>query len=280
MCRSTSPRPTWRQPRYLRDAAAVRRQAGERPSRTLTSTALKASLQRSAGAAAEAASSARRCRSSPTRRSDPSRQGRPDSCRPRTSHSAPATCSPIAEPNFYPEIDLANVGIKPVQKLLAQPNFLAEVDIPGFLRPARVRPAATNAGQVFLQLTSALPLAFGGKPNQRQERRARCAGQPQMNLLGLSKVDGAGGRTERRAASTMSARRSATVADGAVRPARLLRRRHAAGRYQARRHRSSPALSLAGAEVPKLLTRDFPDRVEASFDWNTDRRRTATAATC
>src|SRR5262249_29532611 len=30
---------------------------------------------------------------------------------------------------------------------------------------------------------------------------------------------------------------------------------------------SSP--SLAGPEVPKMLSRDFPDRVEASFNWNT-----------
>jgi hypothetical protein len=29
------------------------------------------------------------------------------------------------------------------------------------------------------------------------------------------------------------------------------------------------ATSLSGAEVPKMLSRDFPDRVEASFDWDT-----------
>ena len=171
-----------------------------------------------------------------------------------------------AEPNFYPEIDLANVGIKPVQKLLAQPGFLAEVAYPDFYAQHGFD-AATNAGQVFLQFTSALPLTFGGKPTDAKSNSLGALASPQMNLLGLSKVMGP---VAGQAASGVDNVRAALgkVANAQFDPLDFFGDATLLGGIKLGEIVQS-AVSLSGAEVPKMLARDFPDRVEASFDWNT-----------
>jgi len=171
-----------------------------------------------------------------------------------------------AEPNFYPEVDLANVGIKPVQKLLAKPGFLAEVAYPDFYAKHGFD-TATNAGQVFLQFTSALPLGFGGKPDQAKSDALGALASPQMNLLGLSKVMGPVAGQAATGIADVKAKLG-KVAKAQFDPrdffgdATLLGGIKLGEIVQA-------SMSLAGAEVPKMLARDFPDRVEASFDWNT-----------
>jgi hypothetical protein len=171
-----------------------------------------------------------------------------------------------ADPNFYPEIDLAHVGIKPVQKLLAQPGFMTEVAFPDFYAQHGFDPAQ-NAGRVFLQVTNALPLQFGGQQNQPKSDALGALATPQMNVLGLSTIMGpVAGQNVSGVGNVQSA--LGAVAGGQFNPldffgdATLLGGIKLGEIVQA-------SVSLAGAEVPKLLTQDFPDHVEASFDWNT-----------
>ena len=170
------------------------------------------------------------------------------------------------EPDFYPEIDLAHVGIKPVQKLLAQPGFAAEVTYPDFYAQHGFDPAQ-NAGRVFLQLTSALPLQFGAQQNQPKSDALGALATPQMNVLGLSTIMGPVAGKNASGVNSVNAA-LAKVKGGAFDPkeffgdATLLGGITLGDIVQA-------SMSLAGAEVPKLLTRDFPDHVEASFDWST-----------
>jgi hypothetical protein len=170
------------------------------------------------------------------------------------------------EANFYPEIYLANVGIKPVQKLLAQPGFTAEVTYPDFYAQHGFDPTQ-NAGRVFLQLTSALPLQFGGNQNQPKSDALGALATPRMNLLGLSTIMGpVAGQNARNVNDVKSA--LANVGGGKFDPSDFFPDATLLGGIKLG-DILQVSMSLAGAEVPKLLTRDFPDHIEASFDLST-----------
>jgi hypothetical protein len=175
--------------------------------------------------------------------------------------------SMIAVPNFYPEVERATVGIKSIQKLLAQPNFVAEVAYPDIYMDSAFDPAA-NPGQVFLQLTSSLPLTFGGSPGQAKSDALGALASPQMNLLGLSKTTGP---VAGKPATNMGAVKTGLqkAVGGIFDPKEFFDGATILGGIEL-----SEILklvpSLAGADVPKMLAQDFPDRVEASFDWATD----------
>jgi hypothetical protein len=175
--------------------------------------------------------------------------------------------SQVAKPNYYPEVDRARVGIKPIQKLLAQPNFLAEVTYPAFYKSDGFNPAV-NAGQVFLQLTQSKPLTFGGAPGQAKSDALGALASPQMDLLGLSKVMGpvagkAGTDVDQIKQSLLGA------AGGGFSPAIFFNGATILGGIKLGDILVDVA-DLAGADVPKMLARDFPDRVESSFDWETE----------
>jgi hypothetical protein len=171
-----------------------------------------------------------------------------------------------AQPNFYPEVDRAHVGVKPVQKLLAKPDFLVEVAYPDFYAQHGLDPTA-NAGQVFLQFTSAVPLVFGGKPTDAKSDALGALASPQMNLLGLSKIMGpVAGKTAADVAGVQAALDKVSKAQ--FDPSEFFGDATLLGGIKLGDIVAS-SMSLAGAEVPKMLARDLPDRVEASFDWDT-----------
>ena len=122
-----------------------------------------------------------------------------------------------AKPNFYPEIDVAEVGIKPIQKLLSQPDFITEVAYPDFYKTDGFSTTANN-GQVFLKLTSAKPLTFGGAGHEAKSDSLGALASPQMSLLGLSKIIGPGvGRGRHRPGS--GRKRADAVKGGDFNPA-------------------------------------------------------------
>jgi len=171
-----------------------------------------------------------------------------------------------ADPDFYPEIHLANVGIKPVQKLLAQPGFMTEVTYPDFYAQHGFD-QAQNAGRVFLQLTNAKQLQFGAQPTQPKSDALGALATPQMNLLGLSTIMGpVAGKSVSGVDNVNLA--LAKVKGGHFDPSEFFGDATLLGGIKLGDIVQASA-SLAGAEVPKLLTRDFPDHVEASFDWST-----------
>jgi hypothetical protein len=176
-----------------------------------------------------------------------------------------ATTKP-AKPNFYPEIEVAEVGIKPIQKLLSQPGFIAEVAYPEFYKTDGFGPA--NKGQIFLQLTSAKPLTFGGSGQEAKSDSLGALASPQMSLLGLSKVMGpVSGQNVTGPALVEDALK--TVKGGEFNPADFFKDATLLGGIKIGEILKSTH-DLSGDAAPKMLARDFPDRVEASFDWSTD----------
>ncbi len=164
-----------------------------------------------------------------------------------------------ANPYFYPEVKLATIGVKPVQKLLAKPNFTTEVSYPD-LYNANGFDAGTNPGQVFLQFTNALPLQFGGALDQAKSDALGALATPQMNLIGLSTIAGA--------VSGQDPAALANLAAGQFNPADFFKDATILGGINLG-NIVKAATSLAGADVPKLVSRDLPDHVEASFNWST-----------
>ena len=192
------------------------------------------------------------------------------------------------EPNFYPETSAAAVGIPPLQKLLGRTDAVVEVTYPEVYKHHRFGELdpAQNQGKVFLQLINqAHRLEFGGGPGQARSDALGALAAPQMAILGLSKIMGPVAATEPANPSDPKAIehalkkvigkdatgnpvaptfdpvdffKGATILGG-VELATIL----------------DVATGLAGADVPKLVSRELPataelpERIEASFAWET-----------
>jgi hypothetical protein len=172
-----------------------------------------------------------------------------------------------ATPHVYPEIEVAEVGVKPIQKLLSRPDFVAEVAYPDFYA-AHGFDAAHNAGQVFLKLTSAKRLPFGGAPQDAKTDAVGALATPAMSLLGLSKIMGPVSGAEAADATQVEAA-LATVKSGGFEPAEFFKDATLLGGIKLGEIITA-ATSLHGPDVPKMVSRDFPDRVETRFDWASD----------
>lgn len=170
-------------------------------------------------------------------------------------------------PKVYPEIETAQVGIKPIQKLLGQQDFIAEVAYPDFYASHGFDPSK-NAGQIFLKLTSSKKLPFGGSPQDARSDTLGALATPQMSLLGLSKIMGPVSGQDAGTAQQVEDGLK-TVRDGAFDPTQFFQDATLLGGV--RLAEILPiASSLAGTDVPKMVARDFPDRVEARFEWSGD----------
>ena len=92
-------------------------------------------------------------------------------------------------PNFYPEMDSAWVGIRPVQRLFGQPNAISQVTYPPVYKDYRLGPS--NEGKLFLILINeAHKLEFGEESSQAKSDAVGALASPQMTILGLSKTIG------------------------------------------------------------------------------------------
>lgn len=89
------------------------------------------------------------------------------------------------EPQFYPEMETARVGIAAVQRLLQQPNAVCEVTYPEAYKTAEF--GGGNPGEVFLKLTAPFVLEFGDKV--KSDAIGGLA-SPSMSIQGLSRIMG------------------------------------------------------------------------------------------
>lgn len=170
------------------------------------------------------------------------------------------------KPNFYPEIEFAEVGIKPIQKLLSQPNFISQVTYPSFYKTGGF--SAANKGQVFLQLTSATKLAFGGSGASAKSDSLGALATPEMSLLGLSKVMGPVAGKDAAEADGVEAE-LASAKGGEFNPADFFKDATLLGGIKLGEI-IPKRTDLSASNVPKMVSRDYPDRVEASFEWDTE----------
>ncbi len=175
-----------------------------------------------------------------------------------------------ARPAFYPEIDRAGVGVKPIQRMLAQPGFIAEVTFPDVFKEDGFAPGA-NAGAMFLQLVNSRPLPFGDGVNDAKSDALGALASPQQQLLGLSRKLGP---VSGLAATGVEAVRDKLkeIVGGKFDPKQFFDGAKILGGVPLAEI-LDVATNLAGADVPKMISRELPDRIEATFDWATEVKK-------
>ncbi len=189
-----------------------------------------------------------------------------------TFRAGALTVSHHHAPNFYPEIEAANVGIPPLQKLLGRTDAVVDVTYPQIYKDSGFGETdpAKNPGQVFLQLLGqSHELAFGGGGTKSDALGALAA--PQMSILGLSKVMGPVAAKAPASLTDPKAIETAlgNVVGGTFDPTDFFNGATILGGVELA-DILDVVHDLAGADVPKLVSRELPDRVEASFSWSTE----------
>jgi hypothetical protein len=166
------------------------------------------------------------------------------------------------DPHFDPHLQLAEVGIRQIQRLLNQTNAVTEVAYPDHYKNAGF--GGANKGEVFLKLTSPFDLGFGGGAGQAKSDSLGALASPSMAIQGLSRIMG-----------PVAAQPQASVEDALKNvignkfdPTDFFKDAKILGGILLK-DLLTTIFSLAGADVPKMLSRDLPDRVEASFHWET-----------
>lgn len=175
----------------------------------------------------------------------------------------------VRVPNFYPETAEASIGVPALQKMLGRAEVI-DVKYPdAYTRHGFA--AANNPGKVFLQVsTQPYRLQFGGGPAQAKSDTLGALATPQMGILGLSTLMGPVAGQVPADANDIGAKLGNVIANrfdptdffpkeatllGGIRLSDIL----------------TMVTGLAGAEVPKLVSRELPAprRVEAAFRWET-----------
>jgi hypothetical protein len=172
-------------------------------------------------------------------------------------------------PNFYPEMEGAEVGIRSVQKMLGLANFVQPVAYPDVFKQ-HAFDAGLNPGQIFLQLTQVANLNFGGQSGQAKSDALGALASPQMAILGLSKIAGpvSGAPPTNPSDPGQIATALGKVIGNTFDPAEFFQGAKILGGISLS-DILAVAHSLAGEDVPKMLSRDLGDRIEASFNWKT-----------
>jgi hypothetical protein len=177
------------------------------------------------------------------------------------------------EPNFYPETEAASVGIRAVQRLLSKPDAVVSVTYPDVYKQHRFGESdpTKNTGQVFLQLTSVHGLNFGEGSNDAKSDTLGALASPQMAIQGLSRLMGpvsAKPPADPNDAAQIGAALGKVI-DSQFDPTDFFKGAKILGGIDL-----STLLTvvnaLTGPDVPKMLSRELLDRVEASFEWNTE----------
>jgi len=174
----------------------------------------------------------------------------------------------IFDPKFDPHFETAQVGIRQIQRLLGQDSKV-EVAYPDVYKSSGF--GGSNAGELFLALTTPHELSFGGGANDAKSDPLGALASPSMAIQGLSRIMGpvaaeppSGGQTVEQALQD--------VIGNKFDPAKFFKGAKILGGIDL----SSileVVMTLAGADVPKMLSLDLPDRVEATFNWMTEIRK-------
>jgi len=168
-----------------------------------------------------------------------------------------------SKPQFYPEIESAQVGIAAIQRLLQKPDAVVGVAYPEVYKNHEFN-AANNPGEVFLKTLDPLPLMFGDKV--KSDALGGLA-TPSMAIQGLSRVMGpVAAQPPANPADIENA--LGQIINNTFNPADFFKGAKILGGVELATILEI-AGSLAGADVPKLLSKQLPDKIEARFDWST-----------
>lgn len=181
-----------------------------------------------------------------------------------TFRAAPVKDVPLEEAQFYPEVEKAEVGIPAIQRLLQKTDPPVAVEYPDIYKTTPGGFGPGNPGELFLKLQSERPLVFGD--GVKSDAIGGLA-TPSMAILGLSRVMGPVAAQPPPNPADIESRLGDIIAD----------RFNPADFFKGAKILGGVGLDeildlvpgLDGDNVPKLLSRDLPDRMEASFTWTT-----------
>lgn len=167
-----------------------------------------------------------------------------------------------SSPQFYPEVEHARVGIASIQRLLRKPGLEVSIEYPDAYKKDGFK--AGNPGEVFLKTREVLNLDFGA--DTKSDTLGGLA-TPSMSIQGLSRIMGP---VAAQAPATPAGIETAlqTVIDNKFNPVDFFKGAKILGGIDLG-SLLAVVTSLVGANVPKLLSRELPDRIEATFDWDT-----------
>lgn len=169
----------------------------------------------------------------------------------------------LSKPQFYPEVESAEVGIAAIQRLLQKPDAVVAVTYPEVYKQSGF--AGPNTGEVFLKTLQAFELEFG---DQVKNDALGGLASPSMAIQGLSRIMGpVAAKPPINPADIENA--LAKVINNTFDPADFFKGARILGGVELA-DLLQVAASLVGTDVPKLLSRQLPDRLEARFDWKTD----------
>lgn len=164
------------------------------------------------------------------------------------------------EPQFYPEVQDARVGIAAIQRLLQQPNATCDVAYTESYKSGGF--GGANSGEVFLKLLSPFELEFGD--SVKSDAIGGLA-SPSMSIQGLSRIMGpVAAKPDPNIEMAL-----ANVTHNKFDPVDFFKGAKILGGV-ALDEILEIVTGLDEPSVPKLLSKQLPDRIEASFDWATD----------
>lgn len=167
------------------------------------------------------------------------------------------------EAQFYPEMEAAGVDIAAIQRLLQKTNpEPIVVEYPEVYKTSAFGPG--NPGELFLKLKKPNPLEFGDKV--KSDALGGIA-TPSMQILGLSRTMGPVAAEPPANLDNIEASLGDIIGNR-FNPADFFAGARILGGVGLNEI-LKPLTDLSKEEVPKLLSQDFVDRVEARFDWRT-----------
>jgi len=166
------------------------------------------------------------------------------------------------EAQFYPEVRFANAGIASIRRLLQRPDVFVDVEYADAYKTDGF--GAGNPGEVFLKLVNPFDLSFGA--NVKSDSIGGVA-TPSMAILGLSRIMGPAAAQVPKIGQTIEGQLKSIIENN-FNPGDFFKGAKILGGVDL----AEIVLGIAGLakpEVPKLLSRETADSIEASFDWTT-----------
>ena len=164
------------------------------------------------------------------------------------------------KPQFYPQIETAEVGIRAVQRLLGKHDAVVEVKYPlVYIENGFTNPGGANSGELFLELTQSqgYALEFGEGGNQSKSDSIGALVTPAMAIKGLSRIMGPASDLDNIAKNRFKAEDFFKNANpkilGGISLLDLL----------------SGVKALASNDVPKMISHELPDQLVVRYEWLT-----------
>jgi hypothetical protein len=169
-------------------------------------------------------------------------------------------------PNFYPEIDTARIGIVSIQKMLGK-SFDVDVTYPDAYKNDGF--AADNSGMLFLKLTQPRKLEFGEGSSDVKSDSLGALASPQMAIQGLSQKMGPVSAKPDEADPSNTEKALGKIIANKFAPSDFFQGATILGGISLAEIIKDVGHLLDNDAVPKLLSRETPGQVEATFDWMT-----------